>query len=735
MSMTIINNGPSINETQLHSMLTGDLKGATKLDGWEAFKNFFIKLLNHLPGISLEDKETALRDIYNKIYNTENASLLNENTKSIEPIWNALDKLIHMMQKDKVQTMIFDIQNPNDVHCVPDSQQSNEIRVKITIDGHSLADISCSSTPLNNDMLNNILTNYMAVKTDDGGNTSNSVYQFNPDILNIEENTVSFAPAAKTANNYDFNIAKEIDKCRSFLAENIPENINTETRFTDEVEQIERNQQLVSALNKLKIEGDETAIVRNDLIDKTIDKLTAHLETQQTSYNEINHNFVELLVQNWMTKLEQSQPLLKTEISADINSITKIDSRSLGLFTESDYTRLNQLSEQLKVVYQIADLETQMSSPTERSQYFSSLSKILTNITDGPLKDVLVTHNQRIIVNKVKKEEQESLYREVFQTLTKKIDYWTTQVNTQRIPSTTTPTITSQLASFKNEIAQQNLTQEHKNLLLDKIEKLIIQHETIKTIENKLNSYESQNTKATNEDLKVLIDEKESLMACARRSDIDLRISALIAKNIQFDEISADLISVRNGIASVNKNYAVYSDALKNRLAKIEERANTLPLAEDDKTPMLTNIAATKEELVKIQKQDEVYTQARMLLAPGTPSTTTPSGNWHMALSQLNLAATSLKTLPDSPRKSLLKKDFSEDVMSALIKLEDFCKQSPTGPEKTDYMKDREKDYIFLRDLVRSNKLPNNTELEENITLIKHENKFKSTSLMQKILG
>lgn len=168
MSMTIINNGPSINETQLHSMLTGDLKGASKLDGWEAFKNFFIKLLNHLPGISLEDKETALRDIYNKIYDTENAALLNENTKSIEPIWNALDKLIHMMQKDKVQTMIFDIQNPNDVHSIPDSQQSNEIRVKITIDGHSLADISCSSTPLNNDMLNNIITNYMAVKTGDG---------------------------------------------------------------------------------------------------------------------------------------------------------------------------------------------------------------------------------------------------------------------------------------------------------------------------------------------------------------------------------------------------------------------------------------------------------------------------------------------------------------------------------------------------------------------------------------
>lgn len=209
----------------------------------------------------------------------------------------------------------------------------------------------------------------------------------------------------------------------------------------------------------------------------------------------------------------------------------------------------------------------------------------------------------------------------------------------------------------------------------------------------------------------------------------------MIAKNVQFDDISLSLASVRNGIASVNKNLAVYSDALVNRLAKIEERANALPLAEDDKKPILTNIAAAKQELAKIQQQDEVYTQVRTLLSPETPSTTTPSANWEIALSQLKLAATSLKTLPDSPRKLQLTKYFSEDVKSALIMLYEFCKANPTGQEKTDYMEDREKDYILLRDLVRSSELPNNTELEENITLIKRENKFKSTPLMQKILG
>ncbi|WP_279205453.1 hypothetical protein [Obesumbacterium proteus] len=746
MSMTIINNKPSITEMQLHAMLTGDVKGATKLDGWDAFKNFFIKLLNHLPGISLEDKEVALHGIYNQIYGTESPSVFDENTKSIEPVWNALDKLIHMMEKDKVQTMTFAIQcsdHPNGVH---QSHQPSDILLKITIDGHSLADISCSHTPLNNDMLCSILKHYMT-KTDDSEGTLREVYQFNPDILNTEENGVSFNLVTKTANSNSFSVAKKMDECRSFLAEDIHGKIKTETRFTNEVEQIERNTQLVSELETLK------NTQHDDLINETITQLNNRLFEQQTVYKEINHNFVESMVQKWATKLEQSQPLLKTEINEDINRITKIDSRSLDLFTEADRGYLRQLPEQLRIVYQIAELEAQRKDPTEFTQeYFLALTKILIDTPSGPLIKVLMSHSQRIFENKTRREYQENTDKQNLQMLTKKIDNWTARINSQPMagqysealpkastsnatPNQSEPTITSQLASFKNEISQQNLTQEHKTLLLDKIDKLIIQHETIKSIENKINSYESQNKKATNEDLKILVDEKESLMACARRSDIDLRISALIAKNIQFDEISADLVSVRNGIASVNKNLAIYSDALENRLVKIEERANALPLAEDDKTPILTNIAAAKQELAKIQQRDEIYAQVRTLLGPDTPSISTPSSNWEMALSQLKLAATSLKTLPDSPRKSQLTKNFSEDVKSALIMLADFCTQSPTGQEKTDYMKDREKDYILLRDLVRSNKLPNNAELEENITLIKHENKFKSTPFIQKILG
>lgn len=737
MSMTIINNKPSITEMQLHAMLTGDVKGATKLDGWDAFKNFFIKLLNHLPGISLEDKESVLRDIYEQIYGTESASVFDEHTKSIEPVWNALDKLIHMMEKDKVQTITVGIQRHDDTYSTQCNDPLSEIRVNITIDGHSLADILCANTVLNHNMLNSIVENYMTAKTDDSDHTFCKIYELNPDILTTtDENTVFFNSTARTTNNYGFNVAKEIDKCHSFLADPLNNNINAETRFTDEVEQIERNQQLVSVLNKLKIDGGESITWHNTLIEETITKLEQRREVQQTSFQAINHDFVELLVQKWITKLEQSQPLLKEEISADINKITTIDSRSLELFTESDHARLDQLPKQLKVVYQIADLETQMSSPTEPTQeYFSNLTTIIINTTNGPLKEVLMTHNQRMIANKVKKKEQENLYRQVFQALTKKIDNWTIQVNTQPISSTATPTIKSQLTSFKNEIAQQHLSQELKALLDNKIDKLIGQHEKIKAIESKLNNYESQNKRVSNEDLKILIGEKESLMPCTRRSEIGIRITELINKNIEFDNISIVLNALKSDIAHVNKNHAVYSDALKNRLTKIEERTKVLSLTEVEKKPLLDNIVFAKEELIKLQQQDEIYAQVRTLLGPDTPSTSTPSANWEMALSQLKLAAASLKTLPESTRKSLLEKNFSEDVKSALIMLADFCTQSLTGPEKTDYMKDREKDYILLRDLVRSNKLPNNTELEENITLIKHENKFKSTSLMQKILG
>ncbi|MCE9884197.1 hypothetical protein [Obesumbacterium proteus] len=746
MSMIIINNKPSITEMQLHAMLTGDVKGATQLDGWDAFKNFFIKLLNHLPGISLVDKEVALHGIYNQIYGTESPSGFDEKTKSIEPVWNALDKLIHMMEKDKVQTMTFGIQRSDAPHSEQCEYPLPEIRVKITIDGHSLADILCATTPLNNNMLNSIIENYMAEKIGDSEDSFCKTYELNPDIFsNAEDNTFSFNSTARTANDYGFNVAKEIDKCHSFLATPLYDNIKSETCFTDEVEQLNCNQQLVSALNKLKFDGGESIAWNNTLIETTIAKLEQYREAQQASYQALNSNFVELLVQKWITKLEQSKPLLKAEISEDINRITTIDSRSLDLFKESDRTRLDQLPKQLRVVYQIVDLESSMSSSTESPQaYHHALKNILKNTEAGPLKEALMAQEKMAAEHINKTEEQLNN----LQLLAQKIDSWAKQINSKpmtgqnpeastsnAVPNQSEPTITLQLASLKNETSQQNLTQEHKNLLLDKIEKLIIQHETIKTIENKLNSYESQNTKATNEDLKVLVDEKESLTACPRRNDIDQRISVLIAKKVQFDDISLSLASVRNGIASVNKNLAVYSDKLKDRLAEIEKRANALPLAEDDKKPILTNIAAAKQELAKIQQQDEVYTQVRTLLSPETPSTTTPSANWHMALSQLNLAAAHLKTLPDSPRKLQLTKDFSEDVKSALIMLAGFCTQSPTGPEKTDYMKDREKDYILLRDLVRSNKLPNNTELEENITLIKSENKFKSTPLMQKIFG
>ena len=747
MSMIIINNESSITEMQLHAMLTGDVKGTTQLDGWDAFKNFFIKCLNHLPGISLVDKEVALHGIYNQIYGIESHSVFDEKTKSIEPVWNALDKLIHMMEKDKVQTMTFGIQRSDDPHSEQCEYPLPEIRVKITIDGHSLADILCANTPLNNNMLNSIIENYMAEKIGDSEDSFCKTYELYPDIFsNTEDNTFSFNSTARTANDYGINVAKEIDKCHSFLATPLYDNIKSETCFTDEVEQLNCNQQLVSALNKLKIDGGESITWSNTLIETTIAKLEKYQEAQQASYQALNSNFVELLVQKWITKLEKRQPLLKTEINEDINRITTIDSRSLDLFKESDRTRLDQLPKQLRVVYQIVDLESSMSSSTGNPQaYLHALKNILKNTEAGPLKEALMAQEKIMAehINKMK-EQHNTLYE-----LANKMDTWMMRIHTEptsgqspeastsnAVPNQPEPTITSQLASFKNEISQQNLPQGTIARLSNQVDLLIIEHETIKIIENKLNSYESQNKKATNEEIIILTEEKESLMICPRQYDIGLRISALIAKNIQFDEISADLVSVRNGIASVNKNLAVYSDALENRLAKIEERANALPLAEDDKKPILTNIAAAKQELAnKIQQQDEVYTQVRTLLSPETPSTTTPSANWHMALSQLNLAAAHLKTLPDSPRKLQLTKDFSEDVKSALIMLAGFCTQSPTGQEKTDYMKDREKDYILLRDLVRSNKLPNNTELEENITLIKSENKFKSTPLMQKIFG
>ncbi|WP_145521585.1 hypothetical protein [Yersinia aldovae] len=232
MSMTIIDHGPSITETQLHSMLTGDLKGATKLEGWDAFKNFFIKLLNHLPGMSLVDKEDQLREIYDKIYGAGKTAQSVDDPGSIETTWNALENLFQLMDGDKSRQMTLAINyasSHNESSHSSHMQNADLIKLTLTIDAHQIPDIACSNTPLNTGILASIVSTYMIDHVDSEGKTHAGTFQLNPEVLETNGNRVAFDSVARVANQRSISVIKDLNLLQSRIAD-CPED-NQEARL------------------------------------------------------------------------------------------------------------------------------------------------------------------------------------------------------------------------------------------------------------------------------------------------------------------------------------------------------------------------------------------------------------------------------------------------------------------------------------------------------------------------
>lgn len=109
MSLNISANVPAFSETQLHGLITGEYKKATTLTGWEAFKNFFIKLLNHLPGVSLFDKEKALKNFYDSIHPVTQDNKTCNPEKDITTIIATLKNITQFMSPDDVENITFHI--------------------------------------------------------------------------------------------------------------------------------------------------------------------------------------------------------------------------------------------------------------------------------------------------------------------------------------------------------------------------------------------------------------------------------------------------------------------------------------------------------------------------------------------------------------------------------------------------------------------------------------------------
>lgn len=196
--MNIAINDNDISSTQLYGMITGDENLVTKLEGWEAFKNFFIKILNHLlPGVSIEDKEEKLRQLYHQIYPHQGIQTDVASPGSLEKTWQALENLIKLTGLENAHSMAFS----------PSSDSDRTKTLRVTIAGHKLPDIVLYNNPENTAIFERIKTIY-GTPEDINGDNDAVVYQLHSDALVVSENQVSFNSVFKKA----FNVASRLIK-------------------------------------------------------------------------------------------------------------------------------------------------------------------------------------------------------------------------------------------------------------------------------------------------------------------------------------------------------------------------------------------------------------------------------------------------------------------------------------------------------------------------------------------
>lgn len=381
MSMTI-GTTPGVNELQLHAMLTGQLKEATRLEGWEAFKNFFIKLLNHLPGMNLEDKEKKLRDIYNTIYGEKTAAA-SAGTHSIETLWPAVERLIHLMEGDQVRAMEFEVISHDVSRMAGEIHTQGYLYLVIRVDDHTLPEIALSNSNMHQEMLSSVLTHHMTCN-----NRVPGVYQLDPETLVSLGSRVEFTASAVMATSHDFKVARALEASRELVKTPVREISNLD----DQIAQLAHYQQRKAELTQLRSVRDVRAELHNKCIDDALEELDTHRQLQLESIQQFNQKFVKAFVEECANNLVQGGLLNKAAINTKISHLSALTPHRDALFHRVDSDSLQSIQAQLELASQVADLQEQIQSSVSFPQEpFSNLQVAMRQAKAGPLTQLLDT--------------------------------------------------------------------------------------------------------------------------------------------------------------------------------------------------------------------------------------------------------------------------------------------------------------------------------------------------------
>lgn len=410
MSMTI-GTTPGVNELQLQAMLTGQLKEATRLEGWEAFKNFFIKLLNHLPGMNLEDKEKNLRDIYNTIYGEKKAAT-SAGPHSIETLWPAVERLVHLMEGDHVRAMEFEVISHNvSGHNVSGMtgqlHTPGHLNLVIRVDGHTLPEIALSNSDMHQEMLSSVLTHHMT-----SNNSVPGVYQLDPEKLISQDSRVELAASAVMATSHGFKVARALEASRELV--NTP--VREISNLDDQIAQLDHYQQRIADLTQLRFVQDVRAELHSEGIDDALAALNTHRQQQLESIQQLNHKFVESFVEECASDLVQEGLLSKEAINTKMSHLSALTPHMDALFHWVDSESLRSIYAQLELASRVADLQEQIqSSETFPQEPFSALQVAMRQAETGPLTPQLntaFTAIRQVSPRNIAKEEIEAQARQ-----------------------------------------------------------------------------------------------------------------------------------------------------------------------------------------------------------------------------------------------------------------------------------------------------------------------------------
>jgi hypothetical protein len=850
MSMTI-GTTPGVNELQLQAMLTGQLKEATRLEGWEAFKNFFIKLLNHLPGMNLEDKEKNLRDIYNMIYGEKTAAA-SDKTHSIETLWPAVERLIHLMEGDHVRAMEFELISHNVSGMTGQLHTPGHLNLVIRVDGHTLPEIALSNSDMHHEMLSSVLTHNMTSKDGAPG-----VYQLDQEKLISRGSSVELSSSAVMATSHGFEVARALEASRVLVQAPVKEISNLD----QQIAQLDHYQVLIADLTQLRSvqDPDVRAELHSEFIDNELVALNTHRQQQLESHQRLNHEFVDTLVEECADDLLQGGLLCKDAINTKLSLLSTLTPHMDTLFHEADDHRLQQIQSQLRLAYQVADLQAQIQ-PSEPfpQEPFSNLQVAMRQAETGPLTTLLNTafnairqispnniareeieaqaqqasgkllqplgaaettmakllsdpgirsdmdskttekivtqatrlppftpdkmtltsraetvHQQNIAISRIDRllsegltladhnvldfprerviselqnlntqlpeSQRKSSYQLQIDALNegllrRKVGIWQERVGSMpeagRSPAS--GNAVQALTALKDEVQQLTISGQGKSEFKGFIAGLITQHKVMESVEATLGHYIEGNKYAIKDVVNDLAGKMSAIGDCPRKQALMAHINALQTKNNELDTIYKEFADVQQKIIAVARFHDTWSEDLAKTFSNLKTQAQDLPGGEPKKT-LLRNMAATEIKLLEVQHLERTFSEPGPLLAKATEANGTPSPHWAQAFPLLELAATTLKQLPESTRTSGLATRLGSDTNNALNLLKGMIAAGPDGDKK--YMAAREKEYKHLRDFINSmaGYLPNGDVLTNAVKEIKHENNFSSRTLRERL--